>query len=128
MTAIIIYSLNVLSPRMYGMNVKRLSRLTNAPDILSSVVVFFHSLPSSNSIWYIIQKLVIGAAVYFLWQERNLRIFTKSNRSVGNVVDLIKTTIRLKLSGLKMKKSIHVHDAASVWGFPLQYGVDKRSM
>lgn len=53
-------------------------------------------------------------------------MFSKSSRSVDNVIELIKTTVRLKLSVLRMKKSIHVHDVAAVSGFQLQYGVDKR--
>lgn len=105
---------------------KGLARLVDAPDILSSVVVFFQSLPSSKSVWYIIKKLMIGAVVYYIWQERNMRIFTKTSRSIDNVVELIKTTIRLKLSGLRMKKSIHVHDVGAIWGFHLQYGVNRK--
>ncbi|GJX75707.1 RNA-directed DNA polymerase, eukaryota, reverse transcriptase zinc-binding domain protein [Tanacetum coccineum] len=66
--------------------------------------------PMGNSIWSIIQRLVIGAAVYFIWQERNLRIFQSKVRSVESLCCVIKDHVRFRLLSLKVKRSCQSYD------------------
>ncbi|GJX76948.1 hypothetical protein Tco_0323759 [Tanacetum coccineum] len=54
---------------------------------------------------YVIAKLVVEAAAYFLWQERNARLFKKNKRSEDQVVDCILSSVRLKLFSCRFKKS-----------------------
>lgn len=54
---------------------KDLVRLDCASNDLYQVIDYVIARPVNKSIWCIIQRLVIGAIVYFLWQERNLRFF-----------------------------------------------------
>nr|GEX07781.1 hypothetical protein [Tanacetum cinerariifolium] len=73
---------------------------------------------SNNSIWSVIQRLVLGASVYFIWQERNVRLFENKCRTVDVVFNLIVNTFRLKLLSLNVKWSRDVGIAANIWGLP----------
>ncbi|GJU32945.1 hypothetical protein Tco_1176534 [Tanacetum coccineum] len=45
----------------------------------------------------VIAKLVVAASAYFIWQERNWRLFKKSKRSIDQVVSCISSSVRMKL-------------------------------
>jgi hypothetical protein len=44
------------------------------------------------------QKLTLSATVYFIWQERNFRLFQKRRRSVDEVVKDIKEMVLLRIA------------------------------
>nr|GEV41393.1 RNA-directed DNA polymerase, eukaryota, reverse transcriptase zinc-binding domain protein [Tanacetum cinerariifolium] len=52
----------------------------------------------------IIARLVLAASAYFLWRERNLRLFQKKKMTVDQLVRIICDTIRLKLITFRFKK------------------------
>ncbi|GKD51587.1 hypothetical protein Tco_1280563 [Tanacetum coccineum] len=72
----------------------------------------------SNSIWSVIQRLMLGAFVNFICQERNVILFDSKNRSVDVVLNIIVNTVRLKLLSLNLKWSRDVGTAAKVWHLP----------
>ncbi|XP_071688899.1 uncharacterized protein [Rutidosis leptorrhynchoides] len=72
---------------------------------LQSIIDDMAQYPYTNNIWNIINRLVIAACVYFLWHERNLRLFQQKKRSVDEVCEVITKFIRLKLVSLKVKCS-----------------------
>ncbi|GJS97983.1 hypothetical protein Tco_0819153 [Tanacetum coccineum] len=53
----------------------------------------------------VVAKLVVAAATYYVWQERNWRLFKKGKRSPDQIVECIKSSVRLKLLSCKLKKS-----------------------
>nr|GEW69908.1 hypothetical protein [Tanacetum cinerariifolium] len=57
-------------------------------------------------VWMHLKSFI--ASCYFIWQERNNRLFVKQRRSKDQVIDVIKSTIRLKLLTCKFKKSKNV--------------------
>ncbi|GKA98534.1 RNA-directed DNA polymerase, eukaryota, reverse transcriptase zinc-binding domain protein, partial [Tanacetum coccineum] len=92
-------------------------------------VTFFSNavlLRANNTLWSIIQRLVFGAAVYFIWQERNFRLFRSVERPADKVFDIIVDTVRLRLLGLKIKRSHEVDKAAAIWKIPIK-GVGEKS-
>lgn len=103
-------------------HVKLLAKLENAPSSLSSLVLFFQGIPLSKSIWSIIRRLVVGAIIYNIWQERNFRLFKNISRPTNDVIVIIKKNVRMRLIGLKIKKSANVFEAANIWDFPMEYG------
>ncbi|PWA53535.1 reverse transcriptase zinc-binding domain-containing protein [Artemisia annua] len=84
-------------------------------QIISSIV----NRPAQNSIWSVIQRLVLGASVYFVWQERNLRLFGGHSRTVEELTKIVIDNVRLRLMGLKLKTTPDVIMAAEVWNFPI---------
>ncbi|PWA65993.1 FAR1 DNA binding domain, Zinc finger, SWIM-type, MULE transposase domain, FHY3/FAR1 family [Artemisia annua] len=65
------------------------------------------------------KRLVFGAAVYYIWQERNLRLFQKKFRSEEAVFKIIVDIVRHKLLSLRIKRSVESVKAADIWKIPL---------
>ncbi|XP_071734228.1 uncharacterized protein [Rutidosis leptorrhynchoides] len=63
-------------------------------------------------------RLLFAATVYFIWQERNFRLFKKESRSCGKLVTVIFATIRLKLMSLNWKNSQQVKIMKDAWKIP----------
>lgn len=103
---------------------KDLSRLHFAPYKLPQIIDFFHMIPINKSIWSVIQRLVLGASIYYIWQERNARIFGDQARSIDAVCDLIQKTVRLKFMGLGVKWSPQVMAGNVVWDFYMKEGYE----
>ncbi|GKF32082.1 hypothetical protein Tco_0101880, partial [Tanacetum coccineum] len=66
----------------------------------------------------IIVKLVIAASAYFLWHERNWRLFKKSKRTTSQVIKCAASLVRLKLLSCKLKKSKDSQMFATLWDLP----------
>ncbi|PWA50598.1 RNA-directed DNA polymerase, eukaryota, Reverse transcriptase zinc-binding domain protein [Artemisia annua] len=94
----------------------KLDNVSNSwAQIISSVVNF----PAKNTIWSVIQRLVLGASVYFIWQERNVRLFSNFGRSEDELLKMIIASVRSRIMGLKLQVTHDVLDAAKVWSFPI---------
>nr|GEX94955.1 hypothetical protein [Tanacetum cinerariifolium] len=65
----------------------------NVYDMLRSIIPSAKRRTSDS----IIIKLVMPASTYFLWQERNERLFNNNKRTVAQVIECITASIRLKL-------------------------------
>lgn len=68
-----------------------------------------------KSLVHIINKLTLGSLVYFIWQERNLRIFQNQHRSSRQVIKCIQDTVRMKIMGLKIRNSNRVFRSLRLW-------------
>ncbi|PWA69326.1 reverse transcriptase domain, Reverse transcriptase zinc-binding domain protein [Artemisia annua] len=96
---------------------KNLVKLDFAPNSWTDLLAYMLKKPINKSIWIILQRLVIGASIYYVWQERNLRIFQGRHRSFDEVCNLIKDTVRLRVMSLSLNTSPQVFEAASLWQF-----------
>ncbi|GJW21268.1 hypothetical protein Tco_0031890 [Tanacetum coccineum] len=72
------------------------------------------SLQCNNSIWSVVNRIILACAVYYIWKERNERIFTSVDRDVETVLQIINDQVRLQLMSLKMKKSIQTVKVADI--------------
>ncbi|PWA42666.1 reverse transcriptase zinc-binding domain-containing protein [Artemisia annua] len=97
--------------------VKMMVKLDNAPSRWSDIISFMISRPCNKSIWSVLQRLVIGASVYMLWQERNSRTFQDLHRSIDDICKNIIDTVRLRIMGLRINDSVQVFEAARIWNF-----------
>ncbi|GKA84481.1 hypothetical protein Tco_0806076 [Tanacetum coccineum] len=57
-----------------------------------------------NSIGNVVNKLVLAATVYFIWQERNLRSFRGESRSEEVVLNAICESVKSKLMSIRVKR------------------------
>ncbi|GJV48237.1 hypothetical protein Tco_1438449 [Tanacetum coccineum] len=74
------------------------------PPHLSDVVAFIVPLSKGKTIVSIISRIVVAATSYYIWMERNGRLFKKKTSTPGQIVDVIFSTVRLKLVTFKFKK------------------------
>ncbi|PWA51294.1 Phytosulfokine [Artemisia annua] len=84
-------------------------------QIISSIT----NIPAKNTIWSVIQRLVLGASVYFLWQERNVRLFSNYGRSENELFKIIVESVRSRIMGLKLQVTTDVIKAVKIWSFPI---------
>nr|GEZ84026.1 hypothetical protein [Tanacetum cinerariifolium] len=85
---------------------------------LSSIVYFLIMLANMRPARSVIVKLVFAASCYFIWQERNNRIFIKKTRSQDQVIDIIMSIVRLKLVTCTFKKTTSVQMLVHLWKLP----------
>jgi len=83
-------------------------------DIIDLLVVSL----KHNSVQHLICKLLFAATVYYIWQERNARLFSKDVRSVLQIKDTIVSIVRLKISSVKFKKAMTGMDVLKDWEIP----------
>jgi hypothetical protein len=69
----------------------------------------------SKRITNVISRLLVSAAAYFIWQERNKRIFMNKVRPPEILSSLIIDTVRCKLMGLKFKETTGVRRTLQEW-------------
>ncbi|XP_021996310.1 uncharacterized protein LOC110893512 [Helianthus annuus] len=55
-----------------------------------------------------IAKILVAAAVYFIWQERNARTFMNQLRPPEKLSEIILNTVRYKLMGAKLRDTSNV--------------------
>ncbi|GKA13646.1 RNA-directed DNA polymerase, eukaryota, reverse transcriptase zinc-binding domain protein [Tanacetum coccineum] len=106
---------NGSSLRRGGHQFKDLVKLDFAPYTLSDIIVYLYGRLINRSILSILQRLVIGVMVYFIWQEQNLQRFQAKSRPVRDLCGIIRDNVRLKLMSLKIRKSVQVCWALGLW-------------
>ncbi|XP_071708750.1 uncharacterized protein [Rutidosis leptorrhynchoides] len=102
------------SSAIWGM-VNRKLLFKGLPNDLQRIMVMLSGYPYSKNIWNVINRIVIAAVVYYVWQERNYRIFKGRKRSELELKGIIEQFVRFKLLTLKVKGSQAVEKAAKMW-------------
>ncbi|GJU39275.1 hypothetical protein Tco_1192232 [Tanacetum coccineum] len=82
------------------------------------IISNFLSLAKRKTSRSVIAKLVVLASAYFLWQERNGRLFKKHKRSSTQIIECITIAVRLKLLSCRFKKSKDGVRFAQTWDLP----------
>ncbi|GJX09402.1 RNA-directed DNA polymerase, eukaryota, reverse transcriptase zinc-binding domain protein [Tanacetum coccineum] len=80
-------------------------------NILNRVI----EMAYNNSIKSILRRVMLAACVYFIWDERNKRLFGNPKRNHETVLLLIINNIRMKLMSLKVNNSAQVADVNREW-------------
>ncbi|GKB69868.1 hypothetical protein Tco_0931280 [Tanacetum coccineum] len=79
--------------------------LSHLPPSLEVILDFIVPMAKRRTSSSVISKLVLTASVYFIWLERNDRLFNNNKRTVVQVIECIISAIRLKLMSCRFKKS-----------------------
>ncbi|GJT68932.1 hypothetical protein Tco_1028218 [Tanacetum coccineum] len=72
-------------------------------------------MPCNKSIKSITRRIVLAACVYFVWNERNKRLFSGDKRESKDLLAVIINNVRLKFSSLTVKKTTQVEVASKRW-------------
>ncbi|GKD28052.1 reverse transcriptase domain, reverse transcriptase zinc-binding domain protein [Tanacetum coccineum] len=89
-------------------HMKVLADMHNVPPYLDLIVDWLIPFASKSSVRSVIPKFVLVASTYFISQERNFRLFKKKKRSREQLIEVITSTIRLKLLSFRFKKTRRV--------------------
>nr|GEU97574.1 protein MOR1 isoform X2 [Tanacetum cinerariifolium] len=60
----------------------------------------------------VLRRIVVAAAVYYVWNEKNKRLFDRESRNVETITRLIIEYVKLKLMSLTVKQSVQVRKVA----------------
>nr|GEY79048.1 hypothetical protein [Tanacetum cinerariifolium] len=69
-----------------------------------------------------VDKLLVAATVYYVWQERNRRLFSQEKRTVEILCNQIKECVKSKLMSLHVKESKCVSVMIRKWDLSLNNG------
>ncbi|GJY43525.1 RNA-directed DNA polymerase, eukaryota, reverse transcriptase zinc-binding domain protein [Tanacetum coccineum] len=80
------------------------------------------ALPANRNILGIVRRLACDAAVYYIWQEMNNRLFKNKKRDSNTILNTIKETFGMKLIGIKVKESRTVKEVEKIWNVKMLRG------
>ncbi|GJY56942.1 hypothetical protein Tco_0456057 [Tanacetum coccineum] len=63
----------------------------------------------------VVSRIVFGAVIYYIWQERNKRCFTQKKRSAQALCGIILDIPKMRLISLHVKNSANVREVARDW-------------
>ncbi|GJS65508.1 hypothetical protein Tco_0680072 [Tanacetum coccineum] len=90
--------------------VRVLADMDLVPPVMHDITLYLQPIGSKRMARCIFGKLIVAAATYFIWLERNNRTFKNVRRSPEEIRDIIMVTVRLKLL------SLHVVDGVdNLW-------------
>ncbi|KAI3827752.1 hypothetical protein L1987_01835 [Smallanthus sonchifolius] len=70
-----------------------------------SIMASLEQYSRSKSAQNVVRKMVVAASTYFIWQERNNRLFSENKRSSSMIANVILHTVRLKLMSFKVGRN-----------------------
>ncbi|GJS27528.1 reverse transcriptase domain, reverse transcriptase zinc-binding domain protein [Tanacetum coccineum] len=100
------------------LNVRQFAEMEAIPPVLSDIIAHLQPMAKKKSTASIIGRLLLVATSYFLWIERNNRLFKNSRRSSEELRDIIMVTICLKLLSFKFKNHDNVTRLLARWKMP----------
>ncbi|XP_022042209.1 uncharacterized protein LOC110944871 [Helianthus annuus] len=68
----------------------------------SSIIQWMERVSDSRTLEHIICKILVAATTYFIWQERNNRLFSTLVRNAEALSKIIVDTVRLRIMGFKV--------------------------
>ncbi|GKC81393.1 putative reverse transcriptase domain-containing protein [Tanacetum coccineum] len=86
------------------------------PPVLDNILAWFQPMGNKRTIQNknIVGKILFAAASYFIWLERNNRLFKNNRRTPKELMDDIVVTARLKLTTFRFKNKAKVHSLLSL--------------
>nr|GEV63083.1 RNA-directed DNA polymerase, eukaryota, reverse transcriptase zinc-binding domain protein [Tanacetum cinerariifolium] len=93
---------------------------------MQKITVFFRGLSNAEQnyilqiIPFTVGKLDVSAAVYYIWQERNCRMFKNEIKDSNTILQTVKKIVGMKLSGMEVKESSTVREVEERWNVKMR--------
>ncbi|GJX96732.1 reverse transcriptase zinc-binding domain-containing protein [Tanacetum coccineum] len=72
-----------------------------------------------SNIKSVLDRMAFATTIYFVWNERNKRIFTQEQRNCQDLLNGIVESIKMQLMSLKVKKSLDVEEISKEWNISM---------
>ncbi|XP_022009092.1 uncharacterized protein LOC110908453 [Helianthus annuus] len=89
------------SSEVWGL-VRKMVDMGSVTDSWSSIMLWMEHNAHSKTLDHIICNILIAASTYFIWQERNNRLFSQLQRNACALSKTIIDTVRLRIMGFKI--------------------------
>ncbi|GJY31531.1 RNA-directed DNA polymerase, eukaryota, reverse transcriptase zinc-binding domain protein [Tanacetum coccineum] len=93
----------------------RMAKLKLKEDNWGNILEEMSKDKSQGSIWGVIRKLCLAASVYFIWHERNRRLFNNCKRDEDELFKITCEEIKAKMVSIKVKHNVNTIQAETVW-------------
>ncbi|GJU88164.1 hypothetical protein Tco_1300587 [Tanacetum coccineum] len=100
-----------------------LSDMDLVPPVMHDIILHLQPMGSKRTARCIFGKLIVAAVSYFIWLERNNRIFKNVRRSLEEIRDILMVTVLLKLLSLRFKNTDSVRHLLSRWKMPKNFRI-----
>ncbi|GKA77411.1 hypothetical protein Tco_0783872 [Tanacetum coccineum] len=98
------------------------------PNRWDDLLIDMTSMRHNKSIKSVLRRIVFAACVYFIWNERNTRLFINDKKNNNELVFEVVNHIRLKLASLTVKRACQTVEIYKKWKVDLnvkiRYGED----
>ena len=88
------------------------------------IIEDFSKLKANRNIWSIVRRLVLGVAVYVVWQERNTRLFKNKENKVEVLIQNAMDSIIWRLMSFVVKDSSGVKAVEDTWKVKIRRSTD----
>ncbi|GKB38907.1 hypothetical protein Tco_0883849, partial [Tanacetum coccineum] len=102
-------------------SIRKLADMERVPPILEDTVAWLQPMAAKRTIKNVVGKLLFAVASYYIWLERNNRLFKNTRRSPEELRDPIMVMVRLKLVMFRFKNKSRVIDMLSEWKMPTNF-------
>ncbi|MFS7946371.1 putative reverse transcriptase zinc-binding domain-containing protein [Helianthus anomalus] len=82
-------------------SVRHLVHMENVTDTWDSIMQWMELNANSRTMDHIICNILVSASTYFVWQERNNRLFSHNQRSANVLAKIVIDTVRLRIMGFR---------------------------
>ncbi|GJW14525.1 RNA-directed DNA polymerase, eukaryota, reverse transcriptase zinc-binding domain protein [Tanacetum coccineum] len=89
---------------------------------MNNIVTMLGNQIFRNNIHQFVDRLILFASVYYIWNERNKRMFQKCSRTEEDLARCIENNVGYMLKCLKVKKSSAILTVAKRWGLKWDKG------
>ncbi|GKB01849.1 hypothetical protein Tco_0829893, partial [Tanacetum coccineum] len=89
--------------------------MSNVPSYWKDIIEKVAEQPCNNVIRSVVRRITLASAVYYIWKERNSRIFNDTKVPCEKVLQMIIENIRLQNQRLQVKMSKQVCKVAMEW-------------
>ncbi|GJX32936.1 hypothetical protein Tco_0242791 [Tanacetum coccineum] len=103
------------------MMIRSLAGMDTILPILQNIIAYLQPMAHQRNIRSVIGRLLVAAASYCIWMERNCRTFKNVRRTPEEVRDSIITIVRLKLLTCRFKNTTMVNELLARWKMPRNF-------
>nr|GEY12869.1 hypothetical protein [Tanacetum cinerariifolium] len=103
--------------------VRTFAGMESVPPRIEDIVDRPHPMAAKRTFKSIVGKLILAATAYFIWSERNNRLFKNVRRSPKELNDLIMVVVRLKLTTFRFKNKLEVMSMLAKWKLPNNFRI-----
>nr|XP_043619603.1 uncharacterized protein LOC122591396 [Erigeron canadensis] len=89
-------------------------------DSLHEVIRILARDKENNNLGVVVNRIMVVAAVYYIWQERNARIFRSQERNKEGLSQIIRDSVRTQLLSIKVRKTRNVEQIADMRGAEME--------
>ncbi|GJR75178.1 homeodomain-like protein [Tanacetum coccineum] len=101
--------------------VRELVGMELIPPIMHDIISYLQPINKKRTALSILGKLILAASSYFIWLERNNRVFKQVKKSPEDIRDIIMVAVRLKLLTFCFKDTSMVNQLLARWKMPKSF-------